>query len=410
MGTQVRLTAEFVKDLPIDGKDRIIFDDLVKGFGIRTTKSGSKIFIAQRRVAGKGLRVTIGRFPDISVLKARDEARKLLLDMSQGSDPRREIRSEEPEATPPLSFADAVERWLNLHVRTKLKPLTIRDYEKISDALKERFTGRSLESISKADALELHAAMSATKRRANYYLTTLSTICAFNDHSGITAGIKRYRETQRERIMSPQELERVFVAIQKAEGDQKISVWIAGALRFAILTGARPAEITAIEWTHLDHDRQRVVLPDSKANRQRILYTNLAAWTVMTAMPRFGKFVFAGRDKNKPMARLTNSWGDVRKLAGLDDVRLYDARHTFASEAALAGHNLPMIGALLGHTVAATTQRYVHLTDAPASKASQDVGDRMAAAMAGAVEKQGATPIRKQATTSPSKPRKVRNV
>lgn len=394
MGTQVRLTADLVKDLPVDGRDRIVFDELVKGFGVRVTQSGTKIFIAQRRVEGRGVRVSIGRFPEMSVLKARDEARKILADMGQGKDPRKKPVTSPAEQTL-LSFADGVDNWLDLHVRPKLKPLTVRDYEQIADALKKRFGGWSMVSVSKDDAIRMHAEMKETPRRANYYLTVLNTIVTFNGFPPIAGKIRRYREGKRERIMTSTELERVFSAIQKAEADGSHSVFACNALRFAILTGARPAEVQAIEWRHLDHDRQRVVLPDSKANRQRVIYCNAAAWTVLTSTPRFGRYVFAGREKDTPFARISHAWNSVRAIAKLPDVRLYDARHTFASEAAMAGHNLPMIGALLGHTVPATTQRYVHLVNDPAAKASQDVGNRMAAAMAGAAAKGGATPIRK---------------
>ncbi len=396
MGTQLRLTAEIVKGLPADGRDRIVFDDLVKGFGVRVTATGTKIFIAQRRVGGKSLRLSIGKFPETSVLKAREEARTLLSSMATGEDPRKTKVEVPSDALAPMLFSEAVDNWLQNHVRVKLKPLTVRDYEKISTDLKARFEGRPLSTITKDDARSLHASMSKTPRRANYYLAVLNAICSFNDHPPVATKVKRYREGKRERIMTAKELEAAFAAIQTAEAEKKLSVWACGALRFALLTGARPAEIKAIEWRHLDHDRQRVVLEDSKANRQRIIYTNAAAWTVLTSVPRFGKFVFAGSEKNTAYARIANGWLVVRKLAGLPDVRLYDARHTFASEAAMAGHNLPMIGTLLGHTVPATTQRYVHLVDDPASKASQDVGDRMAAAMAGAAKSAGATPLKRR--------------
>lgn len=389
---QIRLTAEAVEDLPVDGKDTLYFDTLAKGFGVRVTASGKKIFIAQRRVGGKPMRVTVGYYPNWTVAKARDAARAKLNAMADGIDPRAVIIAPPPPDA--LTFSEAVDKWLREHVRPKLKELTVRDYEKIADTLKERFAGRSLESVNKDDARTLHAEMQATPRRANYVLSVLSAILAYSDRPNLTAGIKRYREGVKERILTAAEIERVFAAIAKLESSAKLSVFAAQAIRFAILTGARPKEISSIEWDFLDHGRKRVVLPDSKANRQRIIYCNAAAWTVLTSTPRFGKFVFAGRVKNTAYARLTNAWDDVRKAANVSGVRLYDCRHSFASQAAMAGHNLPMIGALLGHSVPATTARYVHLVGDPAASAAQDVGDRIAAAMAGAAKSQGAIPLK----------------
>ena len=54
---------------------------------------------------------------------------------------------------------------------------------------------------------------------------------------------------------------------------------------------------------------------------------------------------------------------------------MHDLRHTFASLLASSGHSLPLIGALLGHTQAATTQRYSHLYDDPLREATERIGD-----------------------------------
>ena len=56
-------------------------------------------------------------------------------------------------------------------------------------------------------------------------------------------------------------------------------------------------------------------------------------------------------------------WYEVRNRAQIEDCRLHDLRHNFASVAASNGASLPMIGALLGHTQAQTTARYAHLTN-----------------------------------------------
>ncbi|MEL6219764.1 MAG: tyrosine-type recombinase/integrase, partial [Pseudomonadota bacterium] len=69
--------------------------------------------------------------------------------------------------------------------------------------------------------------------------------------------------------------------------------------------------------------------------------------------------------------------------AGLEDVRIHDLRHSFASIGAAGGKSLPIIGALLGHTQPATTQRYAHLADDPLRAAAAEIGEQIEAAMAG---------------------------
>ena len=76
-------------------------------------------------------------------------------------------------------------------------------------------------------------------------------------------------------------------------------------------------------------------------------------------------------------------WEAVAKRAGLDGVRLHDLRHTYASFGAGGGLSLPIIGKLLGHTQASTTQRYAHLDADPLRRASETIGGRIAAALEG---------------------------
>lgn len=86
----------------------------------------------------------------------------------------------------------------------------------------------------------------------------------------------------------------------------------------------------------------------------------------------------------KPGAHLVNlqkPWRRIRKQANLYDVRLHDLRHTFASWGAMGGLPLPIIGGLLSHSQAQTTQRYAHLAADPLKAAMQRVGEALAGAM-----------------------------
>lgn len=76
-------------------------------------------------------------------------------------------------------------------------------------------------------------------------------------------------------------------------------------------------------------------------------------------------------------------WHRIRTQAKLEDARLHDLRHSFASVGAGAGLSLPIIGKLLGHTQAATTQRCVHLGSDPLNQAADTISNEIAAAMSG---------------------------
>ena len=75
--------------------------------------------------------------------------------------------------------------------------------------------------------------------------------------------------------------------------------------------------------------------------------------------------------------------GSTPQRAGIPDVRLHDLRHSFASFGVSLGLSLPMVGELLGHADAATTQRYAHLHNDPVRDAVEHIGAAIAAAMGG---------------------------
>lgn len=102
-------------------------------------------------------------------------------------------------------------------------------------------------------------------------------------------------------------------------------------------------------------------------------------------LKRVGAHVIAGQsagtDDEKPRADLNRPWRSIAKRARLGGLRIHDLRHTHASFGAGAGLGLPIIGKLLGHARASTTQRYAHLDTDPLRRASDHIGARLAAAL-----------------------------
>ncbi len=104
------------------------------------------------------------------------------------------------------------------------------------------------------------------------------------------------------------------------------------------------------------------------------------AVAVLRGMERKGgnPWVVAGRRPGARIASLHFPWARIRRRAGLDDVRLHDLRHSFASGGLLVGEGLPMIGKLLGHSHVQTTARYAHLADDPVKAAADRIASRIA--------------------------------
>jgi integrase len=164
----------------------------------------------------------------------------------------------------------------------------------------------------------------------------------------------------------------------------KLHPSVALAMRLLLLTGCRLREILHLCWDEVDFERGLLLLPDSKTGRKTVIL-NAPALALLSDAPRLGVYVIAG-DKagakdEKPRSDLKKPWAAVTKRAKLDNLRIHDLRHSFASFGAGGGMGLPIIGKLLGHTQAATTARYAHLDADPLRRASNAIGNSIAAAM-----------------------------
>jgi integrase len=220
-------------------------------------------------------------------------------------------------------------------------------------------------------------------------------------------GIETFPEEGRERYLTSEELNRIGDAIREAEttglpydvDDEKptakhapkpamrrtvMGPFAPAAIRLLIFTGARLREILHLKWEEVDFERGLLLLPKSKTGKKTIML-NGPALEVLRSVPRTGKFVIAGalagEDGEKPRADLKKPWRAIARRAGLEGVRIHDLRHTHASVGAGAGLGLPIIGKLLGHTQASTTQRYAHLDTDPLRRASDHIANHLARAL-----------------------------
>jgi integrase len=385
-----RLTNGIVEAFEANGRDRVIFDSLLSGFALRVTPAGAKIFIAQAWVAGKKRRVTVGTFPEMNVADARNDARPMLDDMRAGKNPalERAIRRKAITAGD-VTVGALADKWMADYVKPKLKPRTADDYAKLFDQkIKPRFGHLPVSQITKDDVTRFHAELRRTPRRANYTLATLRALMTFAEDvslrppmSNPCRKLKMYREHARERFLSEAEIGAAAEAIDTAEREGVLGPHAAAGLRLALLTGARSGEITAIKWSHIDWDRKLIRLPDSKTNEPRTIHLNDAAVEVLKTLPRVQPFVIAGAVQGEPYRNLSRAWGTAREYAGLQDVRLHDLRHSYASLAAGRGVSLQMIGKLLGHRVPATTARYAHLARDHVSAINDELGAAITAAI-----------------------------
>jgi integrase len=189
-------------------------------------------------------------------------------------------------------------------------------------------------------------------------------------------GIERNHEEGRERYYSKQEIDRIADALSTYLGVA------ADCVRLIMLTGCRPAEAMNATWAQFDSEPGYWIKPSAHTKQRKVHKLPLSPPSLelieRLREKRKGRWVFPGDIADEPLKTIAHVWRHVRKQAQLApdeqgrNARPYDLRHTFASVGAVS-FNLPIIGKLLGHTQARTTQRYAHLADDPVREAAEKI-------------------------------------
>ena len=199
------------------------------------------------------------------------------------------------------------------------------------------------------------------------------------DGSNPCRHVKRFREEKRERFLSDTEYRSLGAALKETEQDGSETAAAVAAVRLLMLTGCRLSEIQKLRWEHVDLETGELRLPETKTGA-KVVYLGDPAIAVLRGIDRQddNPWVIAGRKPGSHLTDLQHPWRRIRARAGLDDVRIHDLRHSFASGGLLVGEGLPMIGKLLGHTQVQTTARYAHLANDPVKSAANRIASRIA--------------------------------
>jgi integrase len=404
----IKITKRTVDALQPEDKDQFRWDLELTGFGLKVTPAGKKVYILQYRTGGRRRdsdgnvvpgkwqptkRITIGRHGAITPEQARKEAARLLGAIAHGNDPAAAHAAEKAAPT----MAGLTDRFLAEHVATKTKPRTAAEYRRLIENIILPAIGRKkVREVSRADISRLHHARRGTPYDANRALAVLSKMFTLAekwgdrpDGSNPCRHVEKYAERKRERMLSADEFSRLADALN-ASGRSPYAI---AAIKLLIFTGARLSEILTLQWQWIEFERCEARLPDSKTG-PKTLHLPPPALAVLADLPRVegNSFVIVGSVAGARLVDLEKPWRAIRKAAGLDDVRLHDLRHAFASVAASSGMGLPIIGKMLGHTQAATTHRYAHIASDPVKAAVASVAGKIADAMRGnSATKGGAT-------------------
>jgi integrase len=379
-----KLNKRTIDALTAKEKFYIVFDSEIPGFGVRVHTTGSKSYIVQYRHGGRTRRHTIARHGAVTPEEARKLARLHIGNIAMGDNPSQ--RAQDYRDVPTVAMV--CERFIEEHVEQRLKPTTQREYKRAIDLfINPTFKTHKITDIERKDVSELHFSLKDKPYQANRVLQVLSKMFNLSEIWGLRPDgsnpcrhVPKYPERKRERFLNSVELLRLSTTLEKAEADGTESAYVVAAFKLLILTGCRLTEIQTLKWSYISDTH--INLPDSKTGARKIPLPP-AAKHVLTYLPRVGTndYVIVGKVPGQHVTDMQKPWRRIRKQAMLEDVRIHDLRHTYASNAVMQGLSIPMVGKLLGHTQIQTTMRYAHFADDPVLEAAEAVSNGLSTQM-----------------------------
>lgn len=369
---------------PTNSVRTTIWDSEVKGYGLRVSSHGTKTFILRARLPGmKNQKVWgLGRADEVKAEKARATAISYLGLIRDGKNPTAEAEKLKSVPTVKKAFAkfnkqrrkdglrtvDEYERRFNYHIK---KPLG-----------KERVIDVTPKQIRK-----LHKKIAKTAPyEANRVLMLLQALYSWLEKKGVvetnpTKEVRRKPEVKRRRYLNQEELHRLL---------DVLSEWpdraLANIVTLLIYTGARKMEVIKArldQFKGLDGDGTVIWEKKAEDTKQGQDHetplapevADLVREAAKSAAPDGRLFPSKSQKPGTFKTWQSRDWKKLLDAAEIEDFRLHDLRHTYASLLISNGLTLSNVGEMLGHSNTATTARYAHLMDDAQAEAASKVVD-----------------------------------
>src|SRR4051812_34679366 len=348
---KARLTALAVDRIkPPEAGQIEYFDTHLPAFGLRVSYSGTKAWIVMTRIHGKLTRVTLGRYPAMSLTEAREKARAVVENARAGNDPRlieaEERRHKDQERR--TTFDGVAALFMERYVDRELRPNTTREYRRILQGPDtQEWRSRPISSVTKGDIFDLlhrieERGSPAAANRALAYLCKFFNWCIEQDllTASPTARVRALSSVaSRERVLSTEELQWIWTALDSFHG-------VFGPMfKVLLLTGQRRGEVAGMRWDEvrsLGIDEAVWDLPASRTKNGQPHLVPLApeVQAILMALPRNGALVFSTTGTtalsgfSKAKRQLDQRIAELRAEAGLSALpswTLHDLRRTMVT-------------------------------------------------------------------------------
>ena len=395
MKLKAKITKRSVDALePTDGKEARLWDTELNGFCVRGYPSGRKVYSITYRIRGRFRWHTIGKHGDPwTAESARKKAQELIGEIAKGIDPGAQKAAAGLKAITVTKLIDmyleegprdrpdkrasswANDRcYLDNHVRVllgrrvvdELKPKDIAQFQ--NDVL----NGKS----AREKPVRRGKPVKGGPGAAAHAVRSLSAALGWAVEREIIPDnpcdrIRKMQDGVRERYLSEGEGRKLFAAIKELLEEKAISQDQVDCVELISYTAARRGEIQGLRWREVDFERRFLILPPLRhktggTSQPKVIPLSGRCIDILrrrrSTAAKDAEFVFAS-DQSKPghTTNIRHTWAQIQKRAGLEDFRVHDFRHAYASFAINSGQSLKIIGANLGHKKSSTTERYAHL-------------------------------------------------
>lgn len=354
------LTKGYVEKLAFgtNGTQRFEWDDAIKGFGVRIT-AGSKTFVLDRKLNGKTIRLSIGRFPDWTVPQARERARELVVMMDKGTDPRLEKKKRAEEGVTLNTVFEQFLKERQLKQRTQLDYRRYLDYyfaswkEKPVSRIDGGMIAKRYKDIASSSSgpSQASSAMRFLRSLINFGRATYgANVLPENPVATLTAKRAWLRDNARTDHLRPHEI-RAFVESLRIYPNTVIGAY----LEFVLLTGARRSEAAQLKWKDVDLRARSLTFKDTKNHSDRLVPITPRVEQILQRMKAsgVGEYVFASLNKAEKPSHVV----DPRKAlhaanhAADSKVTVHGLRRTYATLLEALDCPAYPLKALLGHSL-----------------------------------------------------------
>ena len=380
MARKIKLTDASIGKLKARDVEYTVWDTRLAGFGVRVRPSGRKSYVYHRHTECQSRKFTLGQV----ALGGVDEARREYIEVWRRMQSGEQVESSDGAQAP--VFRDFVEGpWRAACFEPcKQSTKTSKDWA-LNNQLLPVFGALPLDRIDRTGVIRWFEGYSATAPGgANSGLLVLRQImnhAVARGHieTNPTRGVKRNPRPKLTRFLSREEIGRLHELLDRYEARWPSSKAQADIIRLLLMTGCRKSEILNLRWREVGNDT--LDLEDSKTGPRQVLLSPEARAIIERQRRSDSSWVFPSPSDPTRARTDLSLWKKVRKLAGVEDVRLHDLRHTFASQAAMQGIPLPVVARLLGHAQVQMTLRYAHVSDRDVEAAAERIGGVMAGIM-----------------------------